>query len=396
MGGVNTIWQVYPLGATGAPIRDWSEAGADEHRLRRLLPWLGHAAGLADSLLLGPIFASSSHGYDTLDHRAIDPRLGTEADFDDLVAAAGELGLGIILDGVFNHIAQGHPLEDHVARNEDGSPRLFEGHGGLLELDHSDPVVIDYITDTLTHWLERGAAGWRMDAAYRMEPSVWERILPPVKKAFPDAWFLGEVIHGDYPSFTGIDRLDSITQYELWKAIWSSLTDENLFELDWTLQRHAQLLESFTPNTFIGNHDVERIASTLGQRRAAMAAVLLFTLPGIPSIYAGDEFGWLGTKAEGFAADDPLRPPLPPSPADAIDPASEQILTIYRWGANLRREHTWLQNAQVETADLSNTTMTYRVHGEGREMTVDLDLTADSAVVSLDDQIIWRLPEIDG
>ncbi|WP_182353852.1 alpha-amylase family glycosyl hydrolase [Flaviflexus huanghaiensis] len=392
---MNILWQVYPLGATAAPIRDWSDPETGEHRLQRLMPWLDHAAGLSDALLLGPIFTSVTHGYDTLDHRTIDPRLGTEADFDDLVAAAGELGMGIVLDGVFNHVAKGHALDDHVARNADGSPRLFEGHGSLLELDHSDPAVIDYIIDTLLHWLERGATGWRMDAAYRMDPSVWEQIVPPVKEAFPDAWFLGEVIHGDYPRFTGPDRLDSVTQYELWKAIWSSLKDENFFELEWTLQRHSQLLESFTPNTFIGNHDVERITSTLGRRRAAMAAVLLFTLPGIPSVYAGDEFGWLGTKADGFAADDPLRPELPAHPSDAIDPSSSQILNVYRWGTNLRREHEWLQTAQMETANLSNTTMTYRVTGAERELAVSLDLTTESAAVSLDGVPIWHLPDID-
>ena len=65
-GGMDTLWQIYPLGATGAPIRDWTDPGTDEHRLRRLEPWLDHAAGISDMLLLGPIFTSATHGYDTL------------------------------------------------------------------------------------------------------------------------------------------------------------------------------------------------------------------------------------------------------------------------------------------------------------------------------------------
>lgn len=391
---MNTLWHIYPLGAVGAPIRGWTEAGSDEHRLRRLEPWLDHAASLGDGLLLGPIFRSVSHGYDTVDHFTLDPRLGTDDDFNSLVGMAGERGMGIVLDGVFNHVAKGHPLEDHVARNADGSPRVFEGHGALLELDHSDPVVTDYISDVLIHWLKRGAQGWRMDAAYRIDPSVWETILPPVREAFPEAWLLGEVIHGDYPAFTGEGRLDSVTQYELWKAIWSSLKDENFYELDWSLTRHSQFLDSFLPNTFIGNHDVERIASTLGRRKAAIAALLLFTLPGMPSIYAGDEFGWLGTKGEGFEADDPLRPMLPPSPSDAIDGRSEELLNIYRWGAALRREHPWLQNSRVETVDLANKAMTYRCTGSGHELIVALDLEAASAEVSLDGPVVWRMPAV--
>jgi len=393
MGCVDTLWHIYPLGATGAPIRDWTDPGTAEHRLRRLEPWLDHAASISDHLLLGPIFTSATHGYDTLDHYSIDPRLGTDDDFDNLVGMAGERGMGIVLDGVFNHVAAGHPLESHVAKNEDGSARLFEGHGALLELDHSDPVVTDYITDVILHWLGRGAQGWRMDAAYRMDPSVWETILPPAKQAFPEAWFLGEVIHGDYASFTGDGRLDSVTQYEVWKAIWSSLKEENLYELEWSLTRHNGFLDSFVPNTFIGNHDVERIASTLGRPTAAIAAAILFTLPGVPSIYAGDEFGALGTKGVGFAADDPIRPALPPVPPR--DARSEDILNIYRWGVHLRREHPWLKRARTETVNISNTAFTYRVHDASHEMIVAIDLPARSVRVDIGNRTIWRLPALD-
>ena len=388
---MDTLWHIYPLGATGSPIRDWTDPGTGEHRLGRLESWLDHAASLADTLLLGPVFTSATHGYDTLDHLTLDPRLGTEDDFDRFVRLADERGLGIVLDGVFNHVARGHVLDSHVARNDDGSPRVFEGHDSLLELDHDDPVVIDYIVSVLLHWLDRGVSGWRMDAAYRMDPAVWEKIVPPVRAAFPHAWLLGEVIHGDYPSFTGPDRLDTVTQYELWKAIWSSLKEENFYELDWSLQRHAAFLDTFIPNTFIGNHDVDRIASTVGMTKAAMAAVILFTTPGIPSIYAGDEFGWHATKGEGFAADDPIRPMLPTSPAEATD---HGMLNIYRWGANLRREHRWLASARTKMLELTNTRFAYATRGEGREMVVALDLDASTASVAVDGTTIWNLPAL--
>ena len=96
----------------------------------------------------------------------------------------------------------------------------------------------------MTHWLDRGAAGWRLDAAYAVPASFWAKALPAVRASHPDAWFLGEMIHGDYASYAAESGLDSITQYELWKAIWSSLNDRNFFELAWALDRHNQVLDA--------------------------------------------------------------------------------------------------------------------------------------------------------
>ena len=88
-------------------------------------------------------------------------------------------------------------------------------------------------------------------------------MLPRVRAAHPDAYVVGEVIHGDYAEIVAESGLDSVTQYELWKAIWSSLNDGNLFELAWALDRHDEMLASFVPLTFVGNHDVTRMASRL-------------------------------------------------------------------------------------------------------------------------------------
>src|SRR5690606_5779616 len=150
----------------------------------------------------------------------------------------------------------------------------------------------------MLHWLRRGISGWRLDAAYAVVPSFWAKVLPRVRSEFPDAWFVGEVIHGDVVAIVEQSGLDSLTQYELWKATWSSLKDGNFFELDWCLQRHNELLKTFVPQTFVGNHDVTRIATTLEAPRAALAHVVLFTVAGIPSVYYGDEQAFHGTKSE--------------------------------------------------------------------------------------------------
>src|SRR4051812_42080648 len=294
-------WQVYPLGFVGAHPADPAPT-ADEHRLRRIADWLDYAVELgASGIALGPIFASRTHGYDTTDHYRIDPRLGDDADFDHLIAEARGRGLRVLLDGVFNHVGIDFPrYRDAVAGPERSWFRLtggefatFEGHGELVALNHDNPDVVDYTVDVMKHWLRRGADGWRLDAAYAVPDRFWAQVLPPVRQAFPDAWFVGEVIHGDYSARVRASGFDSVTQYELWKAIWSSLNDSNFHELDWAMVRHNEFLDVFVPMTFIGNHDVTRIASRLQDRRhLEHALVLLLTTGGTPSVYAGDEFAY--------------------------------------------------------------------------------------------------------
>ena len=167
----------------------------------------------------------------------------------------------------------------------------------------------------MAHWLGRGADGWRLDAAYAVPQQFWAAALPTVRERHPDAWFVGELIHGDYAAVVDAAGFDSATQYELWKAIWSSLNDGNFFELDWALQRHNEFLASFAPLTFIGNHDVTRIASRLeNPDHLAHALVILLTVGGVPSVYAGDEFGFRGVKEERYGGDDAVRPGIRLSP----------------------------------------------------------------------------------
>ena len=374
-------WHVYPLGFVGA-FPAATPPSPDEHRLNRIVDWLDHAVELgASGVALGPVFASRTHGYDTTDHYRIDPRLGDDADFDRLTGEAHRRGLRVLLDGVFNHVGTDFARYRQAVENQDlqaatwfgGRPgrfHTFEGHGELITLNHANPAVVDYTVDVMNHWLARGADGWRLDAAYAVPETFWAQVLPRVRGAHPQAWFVAEVIHGDYSAFVAQSGVDSVTQYELWKAIWSSLNDGNFHELDWAMQRHNGFLDTFAPMTFVGNHDVTRIASQLRQsEHLSHALVLQFTVGGVPAVYAGDEFAYRGVKEDRAGGDDAVRPEFrrPPTDRDgtALDSTGRDTLNLYRYLIGLRRRHPWLHEARTSALRLENRLLAYETrHGD--------------------------------
>jgi len=398
-------WHVYPLGFTGAfPPRHEPGRG-----LRQLIDWLEYARKLgASGLALGPIFSSAGHGYDTLDHFAIDPRLGSLDDFDALVEACRGLGLRLMLDGVFNHVGRDHPwLRRALAEGPQGEyarffaldwrgdqpqPRVFEGHDQLVTLNHRHPAVAAFVRSVLEFWLDRGADAWRLDAAYAVPERFWRATVPPVRRTHPAAWFVAEVIHGDYAAFVRHAGLDSVTQYELWKSAWSSLADRNFFELDWTLGRHNHFLDAFTPMTFLGNHDVTRLATAVGLDRVVLALAVLATVGGVPSIYYGDEQGFQAAKYQRDGGDDAIRPRFPARP-DELPATTAWLYRAHQDLIGLRRRHPWLVGARTERRELTTTRYVYASRGDGGELTVELDVE-DSPRVEIRDgaTALYRWP----
>ncbi|TYB51107.1 DUF3459 domain-containing protein [Nonomuraea sp. PA05] len=432
-------WRIYPLGFVGAfPEPPEGPARPGEHRLLRVIDWLDHAVTLgASGVALGPIFASSSHGYDTLDHFAIDPRLGDDSDFDRLADAAKERGLRLQLDGVFNHLGRHHPLVQDALRQgpggdgarwfrqvPDGRGRValgtFEGHDQLVTLDHDEPAVRAYVVKVMRHWLDRGADAWRLDAAYSVPTGFWADVLAQVRRSHPDVWFEAEVIHGDYAAFVAESSADTVTQYELWKAVWSSIEDGNFFELDWALQRHNAMLATFAPAIFVGNHDVTRIASRITDpRHLPHAVALLAVLGGTPTVYAGDEFGFRAVKEERMGGDDAIRPEFPPRPPTDLPhppsgtphpptdlphppsgtphppsgaprpPSGAEVFDLYRRLLGLRRRHPWLHRARSRARVLRNRQYVITLEADGAALDLalnldDVELPADPAAVVLD------------
>jgi glycosidase len=375
-------WHLYPLSFTGAPVRPSPADHADQvvHRLGRIEAWLDHVVTLGlNGIALGPIFASQTHGYDTVDHFRIDPRLGDDGDFDSLVAAAHDRGVQVQLDGVFNHVGRAHPAARFARIDPAGRTEVFEGHGDLVVLDHDRPEVADLVVDVMNHWLGRGIDAWRLDVAYAVPPAFWARVLPRVRAQHAEAWFSGEVIQGDYAEIVRASTMDSVTQYELWQGIWHGIADRNFFELAHALKRNNDLLSTFVPSTFVGNHDVTRIASAVGPEFVPHALAVLCTVAGVPSIYAGDEYGWTGVKEQRLGGDDAVRPEFPPSPPSSSD--ENELLSVHRELIAVRRRHDWLVRAHTDVTHLDNRQMVLRTGtGAGALLTA---LNLDDAPAAL-------------
>jgi cyclomaltodextrinase / maltogenic alpha-amylase / neopullulanase len=202
-------------------------------------------------------------------------------------------------------------------------------------------------------------------------PQFWASTLPRVREQFPDAWFVGELIHGDYAAVVEAAKFDSATQYELWKAIWSGLNDGNFFELDWALQRHNAFLGSFAPLTFIGNHDVTRIASRLERpEHVAQALVILLTVGVVPSVYAGDELGFRGIKEERYGGDDAVRPEFGSPPVE-LGAFGADVWALHQYLIGLRRRHAWLHAASTTALRLDNRHYVYETRGGDVDTSTD-------------------------
>lgn len=390
-------WHLYPLGFVGASTTE--STTTVQHRLGAIGDWIAYAVELgASGILLGPVFSSETHGYDTVDYLSIDPRLGDEQDFRDLVDRAHAAGLRVLLDGVFNHVGRSFPgFQSALAGGpesawfrrsggDDAHPRFdtFEGHDALVAFDHEEPAVAELVARVMDFWLSLGADGWRLDAAYAVPPAFWADVLPRVRQRHPEAYIVGEVIHGDYAEMVLDSTMDSVTQYELWKSIRNSLAEGNFFELDWTLQRHNDLLESFVPLTFVGNHDVTRIADAVGDpSHLAHALVVLFTVGGTPAIYYGDEQAFTGVKEERAGGDDAVRPAFPADRA-SLAPEGWPVFHLHQELIGLRRRHPWLHAARTSSLHLANTFTVYETTQAGERLVVALNIGTESAEFAID------------
>jgi len=320
--------------------------------LRGIIEGLDHIADLGcNAIYLCPIFSSTSnHRYHTNDYFAIDPILGTEQDFDDLVKAVHARKMRLVLDGVFNHCSRGlfqfnsllecgadSPFRDwfHV----DSFPlnaygpnapnyRCWWNLPALPKFNTGTAEVREFLWSVGEHWIKRGADGWRLDVPNEIDDdSFWQEFRRRVKAANPEAYIVGEIWEDPARWLAG-DQFDGVMNYPARRAILETQFPEAMSkrdnlstgepestlpaqtELSAEMQtRLAELLceklcaaypaDQFgTSLSLLGSHDNIRLA-TLGKScedQQSIAWALLLFLPGAPSIYAGDELGLEGGK----------------------------------------------------------------------------------------------------
>ena len=324
------FYHIYPLGLTGAPKQN--EYGEPVHRLNTLLPWIDHIKEIGcTALYIGPLFESVGHGYETTDYKKLDSRLGDNEDLKNFVAACHEKGIKVIFDGVFNHTGRDFFAFKDIQEKRQNSPYVnwycnvnfsgnteyndgfsYENWGGynlLVKLNQRNPDVQNYICDVIRFWVsEFNVDGIRLDAADVLDFDFMKQLRRTAEEVKPDFWLMGEVIHGDYSRWVNGSTLHSVTNYALHKALYSGHNDHNYFEIAHTV-KYLQNMGDLDLYNFVDNHDVERIYTKLSNKaHFAPVHVLLYTLPGVPSIYYGSEFGIEGRKER--TSDDSLRPAL--------------------------------------------------------------------------------------
>lgn len=310
-----------------------------EHGILEVKEWIPHIKGLgANSIYFSPVFESSSHGYDTKDYKVIDQRLGTNEDFKEVCDALHEEGIKVILDGVFNHVGrefwafqdvlekrQDSEYKDWFYINFDGNSNYgdgfwyegWEGHFELVKLNLDNPAVRDHLLDAVGMWMDEfGIDGIRLDVAYMLNRTFMKNLVDFARDRNPEMVFIGEMLHGDYSTLVNHHMLDSATNYECYKGLYSSFNTHNMHEIGYSLNRQFgpepwTLYQGLPLYSFVDNHDVMRIATQLtDEKHLPLINALMFAMPGVPSVYYGSEWGIEGFKEPG--SDDALRPRVKP------------------------------------------------------------------------------------
>lgn len=395
------FYHIYPLGLTGAPqLNEYKEV---KHRLKELQPWISHIKELGcNALYIGPLFESVGHGYETTDYKKLDGRLGDNSDLTEFVRLCHKEGIRVILDGVFNHTGRDFFAFHDIKKNREKSPYKdwycnvnfggnteyndgfsYENWGGynlLVKLNQRNPQVKEYIEEVIRFWVkEFDIDGIRLDAADVLDfeyMQMLRRVANEVKEEF---WLMGEVIHGDYGKWANEGTLHSVTNYQLHKALYSGHNDHNYFEIAHTVKYLNGLQEKgVILYNFVDNHDVERIYTKLQNKAHFLPVhILLYTLPGMPSIYYGSEFGIEGKKERG--SDASLRPSF------NLDEMKERrgFMEIISILGRIRSEQKSLTYGSYEELILTNRQYAFVRRWEGKDVFVAVNNDENPCLISI-------------
>ena len=424
----SVFYQLYPLTLCGAPAVNApvfgcastgdgrgtghflnSSSGHTSSRAAGVVPGgIGRLAVFAPHLqklgvggvYLNPIFESDSHGYDTRDYRVLDRRLGTNAEFRKVVDLYHSCGIRVVLDGVFNHVGRGFFAFRDVQEKKQASPykdwfridfggdtpfhdgfwyEAWEGHYELVKLNLDNPAVQQYLMESIDLWFrEFDIDGIRLDVAYLLPLWFISMVKDRIRAHKPDAFLLGEILGDNAGRFYDQGHVDAITDYPGYKGLWSSFNSFNLFELAHTIKRnYGEMYRGRQLFSFADNHDVERIATKLADpEKLPLIYGLLFTLPGIPCIYYGSEWGTEGRKEKG--SDASLRP--------AFDAPEENELTKKIAKMIRFRNHApELQTGTFKELRLQNRSFAFAREKDGSRTVCAVNIDDAPAVIDIPD-----------
>ena len=397
MGYINEsiIYNIYPLGFCGAP-RD--NDGKLVYRLDKIYDCIEHLKKMSVNVIVfNPLFESSRHGYDTIDYRKVDCRLGDNDSFKKICNTLHENGIKVILDGVFNHVGRDFFAFKDVQQNlgnsrycnwfqnlnfggrsPKGDPFWYEGWAGYYELVklnlHNDEVV-NYLLDSVKFWIDEfDIDGLRLDAADCIDLEFFRKLRNVCKSKKPDFWLYGEITHGDYNRWANDNLLDSVTNYECYKGIYSSHNDHNYFEIAHSLNRqfgNGGIYRNIYTYNFVDNHDVNRIASDLKDKNhLENVYTLMYTMPGVPSIYYGSEYGIEGKRTK--FSDYELRPCLD---LNNVENANYDLLNHIIKLGKVRLALDALKYGKFDNVNIMNEKLVYKRFTDNQTVFVAFNLT---------------------
>ena len=390
--------------------------GGDLKGIEEKLPYL-KSLGVS-CIYLNPIFeAHSNHRYNTANYLKIDPVLGDEKDLENLVKSAKKQGIEIILDGVFSHTGDDSIYFNKYSRyntvgayNSKNSPYFswfkfndypndyssWWGISSLPETEENDLSFANFITGengVIKYWLDKGVKGFRLDVADELPDGILDKIRLAVKRDSKENYLLGEVwedastkiSYGSRRRFLRGKQLDSVMNYPFANAIIDFVKNGNGQSLVNTVM---SVLENYPKPAIkllmnhIGTHDTSRILTVLGSdytpnsreeqsrtflseyqyktavNRLKLAAVLQYTLPGIPSLFYGDEVG-----IEGYG--DPFCRATYPWGRE-----NKELLDFYKALGKFRRSNPAFKEGEFIPILANDTVVAYiRTDGENSVLT---------------------------
>jgi cyclomaltodextrinase / maltogenic alpha-amylase / neopullulanase len=338
--------------------------GGDLVGIRQRLP---HLVDLGvNAIYLNPIFKSpSNHKYDTEDYLEVDPAFGGTPALVQLVKMAHDLGIRVVLDGVFSHtgdrffafrdlIVNGerskyrdwYTVEGFPIKKSKPNYRACGGAPFLPQLRTTNPEVRSYLLSVATHWFEiADIDGWRLDVPWEQDHELWRELRTAVKAIRPDAYLVGEA-WGDAGPWLQGDEFDGVTNYRLRELLFRFML-QRAIDAE-TFDRELNQLAEGLPTEFrasqlnlVGSHDTARLATLSSDHPSAadQMLVFLFTYVGAPLVYYGDEIGLQGGN------DPDCRRCMDWSETDWNHARRDLVRKL----ANLRRRHVSLRRGRFQS-----------------------------------------------